>query len=195
MYFPLFEQRPIIVAIAGPNGAGKTTFYDVHLRTAGLQFINADVVARELDVEPYVAARMADSWRRNFVARRESFIFETVFSDPVGDKLAFLKGAAEDGYTVVLCFVGIASPELAECRVALRVSEGGHDVPNEKIYARFPRTMKNLERAILDLPNVFVFDNSDWAMPMRHVATFEKGNLACLNEPASAWLEPLAKLD
>ena len=107
----LFDQRPIIVAIAGPNGAGKTTFYHVHLRSAGLPFINADVLARNIEMEPYSAARMADAFRREFVRRRESFVFETVFSDPVGEKLAFLKDAARGGYTVVLCYVGLAGPD------------------------------------------------------------------------------------
>ena len=59
MDFAPLDARPIIVAIAGPNGAGKTTFYHAHLRRAGLPFINADVLARELDLEPYAAARIA----------------------------------------------------------------------------------------------------------------------------------------
>jgi len=63
------------------------------------------------------------------VAQGESFVFETVFSDPVGDKLKFLRRASTRGYTVVLCFIGLASPELCDERVAMRVLQGGHDVP------------------------------------------------------------------
>lgn len=85
-----FDQRPLVVALAGPNGAGKTTFYHAHLAAAGLRFLNADVLARELDLEPYAAARVAAALRRELVRQRESFVFETVFSDPVGEKLAFL---------------------------------------------------------------------------------------------------------
>jgi predicted ABC-type ATPase len=98
MDFAPFDDRPIIVAVAGPNGAGKTTFYHSHLRPAALPFIDADVLAGELALEPYAAARVADALRREFMKRRESFIFETVFSDPVGDKLAFLKDSEESGY-------------------------------------------------------------------------------------------------
>ena len=147
-----FDQRPIIVAIAGPNGAGKTTFYCAYLRSAALPFISADVLALNLDMEPYAAARAADAIRRGFVSRRESFIFETVFSDPVADKLAFLKEAAEDGYAVVLCYIGVAGPGVSQDRVAMRVSQGGHDVPPEKLEARFPRTIANLKTAIRELP-------------------------------------------
>ena len=47
MRLPL-DRRPLIVAIAGPNGAGKSTFYELHLAAAGLPFVNADVIAREM---------------------------------------------------------------------------------------------------------------------------------------------------
>ena len=188
-----FDQRPIIVAAAGPNGAGKTTFYHAHLRSAGLPFINADVLALNLDMEPYSAARMADAFRRRFVSRRESFVFETVFSDPVGDKLAFLKEAAEGGYTVVLCYVGIAGPDVSEDRVAMRVSQGGHDVPSEKLGARFPRTVANLKTAIRELPHVLVYDNNDLTTPFRQVAAFEQGRPLAVNEPVPAWLEFLIR--
>ena len=76
----LIDQRPIIVALAGPNGAGKTTFYQAHLQRAGLRFVNADVLARELNFEPYAAAKAADVLRRELVKQRESFVFETVTS-------------------------------------------------------------------------------------------------------------------
>ena len=92
-----FDRRPIIVAIAGPNGAGKTTFFHAHLAAAGLRFVNADVLAGELAVGPYEAARLADALRKTLIARGESFVFETVFSDPVGDKVAFLAEAARQG--------------------------------------------------------------------------------------------------
>lgn len=190
MDFAWLDARPVIVAIAGPNGAGKTTFYHAHLRQAGLPFINADVLARELDLEPYAAARMANALRQEFVARRSSFVFETVFSDPVGDKRAFLRQAAASGYTVVLCYVGLSGPDACEARVAMRVSQGGHDVPTEKLRSRFPRTIENLRGAIRELPHVLVYDN-DLSRPYRLVAVFEQGVLRTLHEPVPAWLNPL----
>ncbi len=56
MSLPL-DHRPVLVAVAGPNGAGKTTFFHSHLQPAGLRYINADVLTRELALEPYPAAR------------------------------------------------------------------------------------------------------------------------------------------
>ncbi len=191
MDFTLLDARPVIVAIAGPNGAGKTTFYRAHLRWAGLPFINADLLARELDAEPYAAARMADALRREFIRRRASFVFETVFSDAAGDKRAFLQQAANSGYTVVLCYIGISGPDVGETRVAMRVSQGGHDVPPEKLRSRFPRTIENLRAAINELPHVLVYDNEDLSQPFRQVAVFEQRCLRTLEEPVPAWLKPL----
>jgi predicted ABC-type ATPase len=55
------DQRPVVVALAGPNGAGKTTFYHAHVQPAGLRLVNADVLARELNIDPYEAANVAAS--------------------------------------------------------------------------------------------------------------------------------------
>lgn len=88
------DRRPLIVAVTVPNGAGKTTFHHSHLKPTGLRFINADVLALALDMESHAAARAAGSLWNALVRQRESFAFETVFSDPAGDKLAFLKNAA-----------------------------------------------------------------------------------------------------
>jgi predicted ABC-type ATPase len=184
----MLDRRPIVVALAGPNGAGKTTFYHAHLRAAGLRLVNADVLARELKMDPYAAARVAGAIREELIRQRESFVFETVFSDPVGDKLGFLRTAAEAGYTVLLCFIGIAGPEVSEERVAMRVLQGGHDVPQEKLTARYPRILENLRRAMREVAHVWVFDNDDLWRPFRLVAVYEGGKVVRVDEPMPAWL-------
>jgi len=185
------DRRPILVAIAGPNGAGKTTFYQAHLKPSSLRFLNPDLLAQALGLQPKDAARAMAALRRELVKQRESFVFETVFSDPVGDKLSFLKEAEKSGYTVVLCFIGLAGSETSEERVAMRVSQGGHDVPPEKLIARFPRTMANLQTAIRDLSHVWIFDNEDLWTPFRKVAVFEQGKPLYLSKPAPKWLASL----
>ena len=189
--FDWLDERPNIVALAGPNGAGKTTFFHAHLAPAALRFVNTDVLAHELALEPYVAARAADALRRELVRQRESFIFETVFSDPVGDKLSFLKEAAASGYTVVLIYIGIAGPQVSEQRVAMRVSQGGHDVPSEKLKARYSRSLANLKAAVRELPHVLVFTNDDLGAPFRRIAEFERGRLVHSARSIPRWLRPI----
>lgn len=185
---PELDKRPVIVAITGPNGAGRSTFYASFLRNGGLRFVNADDIARDLDIDAYSAAKVADTLRRELLRQRESFVFKTVFSDPVGDKVAFLREAAAAGYSVVLCFIGISSPEISETRVSMRVSQGGHDVPSEKLAGRYPRTLENLRRAIQELPLVLVFDNDDLAQPYRRVAEFASGGAVFLTDKPPDWL-------
>ena len=184
----LLDARPIVVAVAGPNGAGKTTFYEAHLAPAGLRFVNADDLARELGVDAYEAAELAARLRQTLLEQGESFVFETVFSDPVGEKVRFLAQAAAKGYTVLLCFIGVDGPEVSEERVAMRVLQGGHDVPTRKLEARYPRTLANLARAIRDLPHVQVFDNGDLGRPFRKVAVFEHGRVSEGHAPWPRWL-------
>lgn len=187
MELPL-DRRPLIVALAGPNGAGKSTFYHAHLRLAGLRFVNADVLAQALKINAYEAANVADSLRRELVRQRESFVFETVFSDPVGDKIGFLREAAAAGYTVVLCFIGISGADVSEQRVAMRVTQGGHDVPTEKLESRYPRTMANLKTALIEIPYVWIFDNDDLRAAYWLVAVYEHGQLVALHKPVPRWL-------
>jgi predicted ABC-type ATPase len=191
MILPILNVRPIVVALAGPNGAGKTTYFNTYLASSGLRFVNADTVARDLGAEPYGGARLADAIRTELVHQRESFVFETVFSDPVGAKRQFLKDAVAAGYTVVVIFIGLASPALSDERVAQRVSQGGHDVPPEKLVARFPRTLANLQAAITELPHVLILDNSDLRTPFRLVVRFADGRLVELRKPVPDWLRPL----
>jgi predicted ABC-type ATPase len=186
----ILDRRPIVLAVAGPNGAGKSTFYGAHLHSCGLCSVNADDLARRLELDPYKAAEAANRIREQLLKQRESFVFETVFSDPVGEKLRFLKDAEGSGYTVVLFFIGVDTAEASEERVAMRVAKGGHDVPRDKIMSRYARVMENLRRALTELANVRVFDNSNLLAPYRLVAVKEEGTLSLVS-PVPRWLRPL----
>lgn len=190
---PLPSDRPVLVAIAGPNGAGKSTFYEAFLAPAGLRFVNADRIARELGLEAYVAAEVAARIREELVARGESFVFETVFSDPTGAKVDDLV-RWQSSHTVVLCFVGLDDVELSDTRVAMRVSQGGHDVPIEQLVGRFPRILANLARALDALALVQLFDNSDLASPFRLVAISRNGRLERMSTAACRWLDEVEDL-
>ena len=171
----LLEPRPVVVAVAGSDGAGKTTFFYAHLADSGLRFINADDLAAELELGEYEAAELASSLRTSLLEQGESVVFETVLSDPVGAKVSELAEAAHRGVHVVMIFIRIDSPETLKQRVAMRVVQGGHDGADEKLAARFQRTLANLDRAIATLSVVIVFDNTDLALPFQLEAVYENG--------------------
>lgn len=141
----------------------------------------------------YAAARMADSLRKELLAQRESFAFETVFSDPIGEKIGFLREASASGSTTILCFIGISGHTVSDERVAMRVSQGGHDVPPVKLAERFPRTIANLKLAAKELPHVWVFDNDDLGKPFRLVAVVGNGSVVQLNKPVPKWFKTMLR--
>lgn len=187
------DRRPIIVAIAGPNGAGKSTFYEAFLRDTGLPFVNADNLARDAGIDAYEASDVAEKLREELVRERQSFVFETVFSDPVGAKVDFLKSAQDAGYTIVLCFIGLETAALSDDRVAMRVLQGGHDVAADKVRSRYPRSLDNLRRAIATLQHVRVYDNSDLAGPYRKLAEYENGEPRNALRSLPRWLAKLVR--
>ena len=182
----------VLVVVAGPNGAGKTTFVETFLASIGLRVVNPDQLARALapdapETVAYEAARVADTVRRDLVARGVSFCMETVFSDPEDAEVDFLRDARTKGYVVFLVFIGLETPELSLGRVIQRVESGGHDVPDETLIARFPRTVENLRKAIAFVDHVFLFDNSSAEAPYRFVAEFGAGRLLRSGKCRPAW--------
>ena len=182
-------KRPVILALAGSNGAGKSTFYRSFLANSGLRFLNADNLARELNIDAYKAADLVNVYRQKLVDDAESFIFETVLSDTVGDKINFLRQAAKTGYDVTLVFIGLDSPESSIQRVGMRVAQGGHDVPEEKLQDRFERTLANLALALASLPKVVVFDNSDLRTPYEKLAAYHDGRAIFAAETLPKWFQ------
>ncbi len=108
-----------------------------------------------------------------------------------GSKARVWQKPARCGYVVVLCYIGLSGPDQSAERVAMRVSQGGHDVPDDKLQSRFSRTLANLRAAIARLPHVLIYDNSDLNVPYRQVAVFDHGQLRHLQEPIPEWLRPV----
>lgn len=140
-----------IIIIAGPNGAGKTTFArsflpdEAHLP----RFINADLIAAGLaPFAPETAAIKAGRLMLEEIgacARRgESFAFETTLSGH--GYLGHITGWREQGYRVSLYFLSLPDAETAIARVAERVRQGGHDIPEPIIRRRFVAGWDNFQR-------------------------------------------------
>jgi len=183
---------PTLHLIAGINGAGKTTFYRLFLeqRTPGAEFVNADELARErwpdqIDARSAEAARLADERRRELLEARRTFIAETVFSHQ--SKLDLVRDARARGFRVLLYHIHVSSPELARQRVMTRVLRGGHDLAEEKVHARFPRTLVLIHQAALVADRTFVIDNSLLGRTHTHVMTLERGRIVSLSENIPAW--------
>lgn len=155
-----------IIIIAGPNGAGKTTFARAFLpREAQCpRFINADLIAAGLSpFAPEAAAiragRLMLEEMAAYAERGESFAFETTLAG-----LAYVRHIGQwraQGYHVGLFFLSLPTVEAAIARVAERVQQGGHNIPEDVIRRRFDAGLRNLERVYKAAVDTWaVYDNS-----------------------------------
>lgn len=160
-----------LFVFAGPNGSGKSTIVSSFLReNASIPYICPDSIFLEYEQQHFFTDTMsledkykkclddAEELRECHLEQSLDFCFETVFSRP--DKIDFLKKAKKRGYQISSFFVGVNSPEICIERVRQRVEQGGHDVPEEKIVARYGRTMDNL-KSLMDIADkINIYDNS-----------------------------------
>lgn len=171
---------PVLHLLAGPNGSGKSQlFAEVIGPVTHLEFVNADEIARarwptDAEARSYDAAELAAGRRSELIASRSSFATETVFSHP--SKLDLVREARAVGYMVTL-HVLLVPEDLAVARVANRVAFGGHDVPEEKIRARFQRLWPIVAAAISVADAALVYDSSRVKPAFRLVAAFDHGSL------------------
>ena len=141
-------RPPSVIVLAGPNGAGKSTAAPALLRGRldVRAFVNADAIARGLS--GFAPESVAMQAGRVMLARlkepavaREDFAFETTLA--TRSFAPWLKALVADGYLFHLVFLWLPSAELAVARVADRVRQGGHDVPEETIRRRYTAGIQN----------------------------------------------------
>lgn len=113
-------------------------------------------------IDSYLAARILDYIRKELLALKVGFTFETVMSHE--SKVKFLKDAQEQGYRTYLYFVTTEDPDINVDRVKQRVKNGGHPVEENKIRERYFRSMEMLIDAIEVSDRAFLYDNSSNAV-------------------------------
>ena len=180
--------------LAGGNGAGKSTFYRTQLEPKGVEFVNADIIEKQLDLaaseKPSYQAATVARWKfGTLVDEGRSFCFETVFSHE--SKLDLIKMAQDNGYVVTLVFVHLKNPQLNQLRVKQRMSEGGHWVPPEKIATRIERALKLMQAAVKMADRCYLLDNSSRANPFRQIAVTAGTQINRLEDPLPVWAKEI----
>ncbi|MEI6641148.1 MAG: AAA family ATPase [Novosphingobium sp.] len=183
--------------IAGPNGSGKSTLIE-QLRLGGFdlgEYLNADDIAKHLSgsaQETAAAAQQEVRVKRHAAVRdRRDHAFETVLSHP--SHVEHLKLAKSAGFAVNVYFVATDDPLINIGRVASRVRHGGHDVPRDRIEARYHRSIANLKLALAVADQAAVFDNSYSDKPLRLLAIMLGGQITQIigEEDAPLWWQEL----
>jgi predicted ABC-type ATPase len=156
-----------IIVFGGPNGAGKTTAAFKLLPTLleTHEFVNADEIARGLspfnpEGSAVPAGRLMLERLEQLARLGESFAFETTCSGR--GHVRFLKRCRDDGYRLTLLFCWLPSSDIAIARVAQRVREGGHRIPEDVIRRRYALGLRHMRQLYLPIVHtLLVFNNSD----------------------------------
>ena len=163
---------PRITVLAGTNGAGKSSIAGARLREAGGVYFNPDEETRRiLTANPGMGLGEANglAWQESVrrlrlaITAKTDYAFETTLGGQT--VTALLMEAAAAGLELFVWYCGLDSPERHLARVQARVSQGGHDIPEEKIRQRYHASRQNPVRLIPRVTALRVYDNSVEADP------------------------------
>lgn len=197
-------ERAAFWIVGGPNGAGKTTLIShsgFQRLLRGVRFLNPDRIALQKihaagwqgfhDASPEQLRRCfieaAHEVERELcagVARGEAIGVESVLS--TRKYCPLVEQVLGRGGFFGLIYVALRNAELSRERVARRVAQGGHDVPSEKLPARWNRSVENLGWFARRASRFWIFDNSDSTLgvPPRLIAEGGRGTIMVLDAEA-----------
>lgn len=93
------------------------------------------------------------------VRKNESFAFETTLSGKAYQRK--IRIWRNQGYEIIIYYLKVPTVEFAIERVKLRVSKGGHDVPEQDIRRRFDKSWQNFKTVYKPLADSWtIFDTS-----------------------------------
>jgi predicted ABC-type ATPase len=185
-------KRPTLSVIAGPNGSGKSTLTSSIWFEGNANLIDPDTLARSIDpVRParaaIPAARQTILRCRALLASHVSFALETTLAGQ--GAITIMREARKVGYRIVLVYVALKDPELHIERVRLRVSRGGHDIPDVDIRRRYARSLIRAPEALDLADEAVVLDNSG-LHPVR-MLLFRNGAVVWRAEMLPEWAQRL----
>lgn len=175
-------QRPVLTVYAGCNGSGKSS-HSTSLNTDSCSVFDFDKTHREIydklldiDIKDQMARNQTtmlfEKLVKEAIENKSDFAYETNFHfEPMYWPELFRR----NGYQINLNFFCLESIELAQERVAIRVENGGHFVPNKEIESRFKLGYKNLDKHCGDFDLTWVFESSSHGNTPVPLALFLKG--------------------
>jgi len=187
-------QKEIII-IVGPNGSGKSTLASQLVLPD--PFINADMYAKSQFL--HIACEQEKAQRASFAVaqkikeclkKNNSFSFESVFAlDKIPE---FLLAAKKNGYLITVHFVALDTVSINIDRVALRTSQGGHNIPTDLIISRHKKVLALLPNLINFADKAILYDNtSKQSTPF---LLKENNQIKILNDIPHWAIETIAKI-
>ena len=173
-------MTPWLILLAGPNGSGKSTLArqsDFASRVADAQavFLNPDELAKLAPVgaNPLIwSGREMHRLVAEFTAGGKPFMIETTLSGT--NHFRTVENCKAVGYRLSFTYVFVSSLRLANERVRLRVSQGGHDVPQADQARRYEKSLRNAARMINVADEAFIYRNDHYS-GHELIAVYENG--------------------
>jgi len=185
--------QPTLIIVAGANGSGKSTFTRSTQEALRVPVIDPDREARLICPDaPSSAAieagKQAIRLARAYIENNESFAVETTLAG--NTYLRMMVEVKQKGWLITLIYVGIEDVQISINRVAQRVSQGGHNVPEEDIRRRYKRSLTNLLIGLQLADHTLIFDNST-TFGHKQLLFIEDGRVTQLVHELPNWLNTL----
>ncbi|URZ06113.1 zeta toxin family protein [Clostridium felsineum] len=185
----------IYTIFAGVNGAGKTSIYKsvYYNENKSEKRINTDEMVARIgswkdDNLQIKCAREAIKLIKKYISEGISFNQETTLSGK--SIVKNIRLAKQNGFYVTMNYIGVENVNIAKERVKIRISKGGHGIPNEAIERRYTESLLNLKSLLIVCDKIDIYDNTEM---LKLVMSIEKGRIIWQHRKIPNWLNNFLK--
>lgn len=191
----MHTHQPTFFVFAGNNGSGKSTLRNLIIDKIGIDInIDPDAIARRIDPENPESKRIAAGKEviksvKRYIEEGKSFSIETTLAGK--NAIRQIQKAKEMGYEVTMFYVALSSVEQNIERVAMRVKNGGHNIPTEDIVRRSITSFNHLYEYTKIIDNLVLIDNSEDDGEI--VLEVNNGIISFETSPLPEWVTPVTE--
>ncbi|HLR51650.1 MAG TPA: zeta toxin family protein [Candidatus Avamphibacillus sp.] len=160
----MHKHKPMFYVFAGNNGSGKSTIRNLLIDKIGVDInIDPDSIARRIDPLNPESKRVSAGKEviksvYKHIKEGTDFSLETTLAG--GNAIRQMLKAKEQGYKITMFYVALDDVNQNINRVAMRVKNGGHDIPTEDIIRRNKTSFDQLYRYAHIIDTLVMIDNS-----------------------------------